>query len=66
MTREDCFFFTKDEKDLVRKVNFHGRTNSKKFLEMVAYLFELGYDLAISKRHNVLNSPGFEGCSLFN
>ena len=50
----------------MRKVNFHGRTNSKKFLEMVAYLFELGYDLAISKRHNVLKSPGFEGCGLFN
>ena len=33
-------------------------------MQMVAYLFELGYDLALSRIHNVLQSPGFEGCGL--
>ena len=33
-------------------------------MQMIAYLFELGYDLALSRIHNVSRSPGFEGCGL--
>ena len=33
-------------------------------MQMITYLFELGYDLALSRIHNVLQSPGFEGCGL--
>ena len=31
---------------------------------MIAYLFELGYHLALSQSHNVLQSPGFDACGL--
>jgi hypothetical protein len=31
---------------------------------MAAYLFELGYELALARRDNVSDSPGFEGCGL--
>ena len=34
-------------------------------MEFTAYLFELGYDLALSKEFNVSKSPGFEGFGLF-
>ena len=33
-------------------------------MQMIAYLFELGYDLALSRSHNVSQSPGFEVCRL--
>ena len=29
-------------------------SDEKKFMQMTAYLFELGYDLALSRSHNVL------------
>lgn len=35
-------------------------TDTEKFLSIVAYQFELGYDLAIAARDNVSESPGFE------
>jgi hypothetical protein len=31
-----------------------------KFQEIVAYLFEFGYDLALSPENDVSRSPGFE------
>ena len=34
-------------------------------MEFTAYLFELGYDLALSREFNVSKSPGFEGFGLF-
>lgn len=33
-------------------------------MQMAAYLFELGYELALARRDNVSDSPGFEGCGL--
>jgi hypothetical protein len=33
-------------------------------MQMAAYLFELGYELALARRDNVPDSPGFEGCGL--
>jgi len=32
----------------------------QKFQEVISYLFELGYDLALSPENNVSRSPGFE------
>ena len=32
----------------------------QKFQEVIAYLFEFGYDLALSPENNVSRSPGFE------
>jgi hypothetical protein len=36
----------------------------QKYMQMAAYLFELGYELALACRDNVSDSPGFEGCGL--
>ena len=54
----------KEEKERIRRTKFNGKSEDKKFMQMVAYLFELGYDLALSRIHNVSQSPGFEGCGL--
>ena len=35
-----------------------------KFMQMIAYLFEFSYDLALCRKHNVSDSPEFEGCGL--
>jgi hypothetical protein len=35
-------------------------TSVQKHQEIIAYLFEFGYDLAISSENNVSQSPGFE------
>ena len=35
-------------------------TAVQKFQEVIAYLFEFGYDLALSPENNVSHSPGFE------
>jgi hypothetical protein len=35
-------------------------TPVQKFQEVIAYLFELGYDLSLSPENNVSRSPGFE------
>ena len=35
-------------------------TKIEKYQEYIAYLFELGYDLAIHPDYNVSSSPGFE------
>ena len=61
---DGIFFYTQDELASVRRTNFRGKDSNKKFMEMIAYLFELGYDLALARLHNVSDSPGFEGCGL--
>ena len=58
------FLYSKEEKEHIRRTKFNGKSEDKKFMQMVAYLFELGYDLALSRIHNVSQSPGFEGCGL--
>ena len=35
-------------------------TTVQKFQEVIAYLFEFGYDLALSPENNISRSPGFE------
>jgi len=58
------FLYTNEEKRRISSVNFSGKIGEKKYMQMIAYLFELGYDLAISPKRNVSKSPGFEGCGL--
>ena len=58
------FFYTKKEYNSIKRENFNGRSEKENFMEMVGYLFELGYDLALSPRHNSSESPGFEGCGM--
>ena len=33
-------------------------------MQMIVYLFELGYELALSRSHNFSQSPLFEACGL--
>ena len=56
------FFYTPDEKTSVLHTNLSGKLGNQKYWDEVAYLFELGNDLALSRNHNVSESPGFEGC----
>ena len=56
------FALTEDDKERVKKVKFSNRTDIEKILELVAYQFELGYDLAIGSDENVSSNPGFEKC----
>ena len=58
------FFYSAEEKRKISGINFRGRTDKGKFMEAIAYLFELGYDLALSREFNVSRSPGFEGFGL--
>lgn len=58
-------FYTDEEKTLICKVNFKSRLDKEKTSEMVAYLFEIAYDVAMCPMNNVSQSPGFEGCGLF-
>ena len=58
------FFYTADEKKSVLGTKFPGKNGNRKFMDMVAYLFELGYDLALSRSNNVSKSPGFEACGM--
>ena len=56
------FLYSEEECAFVRQMQFNGKIGERKFMQMVAYLFELGYDLAIGP--NVSCSPGFEGCGV--
>ena len=58
------FHFTDDEKKSITNTNFDGRGVDGKFAEMAAYLFQLGYHLAISPRNNKPDSPNFEACGI--
>ena len=56
--------FTEEEEKWISALNFRGKTSKQKYMHLAAYLFELGYKLALACRDNVSNSPGFEGCGL--
>ena len=58
------FRFTDEEKKFIRNTKFSNREGDEKFAEMAAYLFEIGYDIALSPRNNKSGSPGFEACGL--
>jgi hypothetical protein len=55
---------TAEEEEWISNINFLGKSGEQKYMQMAAYLFELGYDLALAKIDNVSESPGFEGCGL--
>ena len=60
-TEGGLFFTTR-----AKKAKVHSMTKlSKKFVDMGAFLFELGYDLSLNPRKNVSKSPGFKSCGLF-
>ena len=57
------FIYSDEEKERIHKLNMRGRaTSALKTNDMVAYLIELGYDLALSSTDNVSENPGFESC----
>lgn len=56
--------YTDGEKSRISSYNWSGYTVEGKFMRMVSYLFELGNELALSRKFNVPRSPGCEGCGL--
>jgi len=66
---KDCaddgiFFYTQQQKEAILRLKIQGKSNVEKYSEMVAYLLEIAYDLAIATSHNVSDSTGFEACGL--
>lgn len=45
------FFYSDEEVEWINNLHCHGKQLNEKYVQMVAYLFELGYDLAISRTH---------------
>lgn len=62
---DGLLFMTKDEKEMIRKLNLRGRSGAEKFADVVAYTMELAYDLAICERDNTSDNPGFEAFGFF-
>mmetsp|Transcript_4579 Transcript_4579/g.6952 ORF Transcript_4579/g.6952 Transcript_4579/m.6952 type:complete len:175 (+) Transcript_4579:847-1371(+) len=61
------FCWTQAERDLVRSTKIRGGDgHMHKFAAVAAYGFELCYDLAISRRDNLSESPGFEAFGLMH
>ena len=58
------FFYSEEQMEAILGCHFSGKPDVQKFSGMVAYLFELAYDLALSPSNNVSDSPGFEACGL--
>ena len=56
---------TDSEQEMIRKLNLRGRSDAEKFADVVAYVMELAYDLAIGERSNMSDSPGFEAFGFF-
>ena len=63
LENKGIFLYNTEEKQKINKMSLSGRsTTMLKRIDMIAYLFELGYDLAISPADNVSQNPGFESC----
>ncbi|KAL7536957.1 hypothetical protein ACHAXR_007505 [Thalassiosira sp. AJA248-18] len=58
------FFYSEEEKERINNTKFSGKVGEAKYMQMIAYLMELGYDVALSLMDNISGSPGFEGCGL--
>jgi len=57
------FLYNEFEKKKIDESNKAGRTTTVlKRNDMIAYLIELAYELAISPLDNISDSPGFESC----
>ena len=66
---KDCadggiFFYSEEQMEAILGCHFSGKPDVQKFSRMVAYIFELAYDLVLSPSNNVSNSLGFEACGL--
>ena len=60
-------FLSKLDKEKIHNVKFRGKTPDEKMLDMIAYQFEIVYDLTICPMDNVSESAGFESClGVFN
>ena len=60
---ESMFYFSEDEISKINQLNKRGQnTWEAKCEDMIAYLIELAFDLAISVLDNVSENPGFESC----
>jgi hypothetical protein len=53
-------FMSKDDERRITLCLKKELTAVQKFQEVIAYLFEFGYNLALSPENNVSRSPGFE------
>ncbi len=58
------FFYSKQQRKRIERLKFDGMPDVGKYSEMVGYLFEHAYGLALGPCMNVLGSTGFEGCGL--
>jgi hypothetical protein len=56
--------YTKEEEKWISGLSFQGKTGEQKYMQMSASLFELGYELALARKDDVSDSPGFESCGL--
>jgi hypothetical protein len=56
--------YTREEEKWSSNLNFRGKTGDQKYMQKAAYLFELGYKLALARKDDVSDSPGFESCGL--
>ena len=63
-TSGGLLMFIKEEDQWISNLNFWGKTGNHKNMQMAVYLFELGYKLALARKDNVSDSPGFEACGL--
>jgi hypothetical protein len=56
--------FTKEEEQWLSNLNFWGETGDHKKMQMAVNLFELRYEIALARKDNVSDNPGFEACGL--
>ena len=57
------FVYNKYEANKINNLKCRShKSEQEKRIEVISYLFELAYDLAISYHDNVSESPGFESC----
>eukprot|EP00978_Attheya_sp_CCMP212_P020206 scaffold57540_cov75-Attheya_sp.AAC.2 len=60
-TEQGFLCFENEFKNKIEKVSFNGtKSIQDKQMHMVAYLFELAYDIALGSANNASTSPGFE------
>jgi hypothetical protein len=56
--------YMREEEKWISNLNFWGKTGDQIYRQMAAYHFELGYELALARKDDVSDSPGFESCGL--
>ena len=58
--KEGIILLKDDDISRVSEVNFHNWSKDEKIMELIAYQFELCYNLAIIPLDNVSSNPEFE------